>query len=547
MKNNNERIVYMCWDAPKYGKNMLFVPLQRLKDGKNNHNKRIDITTILYLYVEKTLDYDRYKNTFHDENSHGLKWGDGLTTRERIEILKQECSENGKEFKPLCIKEKDLPYDDSNNIIKLQAAIEKIVFPELAKLNPKELHIGLVSGTREMIYTWISLFATSKLTRCVGDIVALWRFSTKMQDDPNQYERLFDLEIDKNPYIDAIELKAHENKTIDSTVELEGTDLVKNNCLLNAPMLLMGERGIGKSTIVETIILPEKQRRGLVDKQKGVQTVICGQLDGNLAESELFGHIKGAFTDADKDKAGAIELANGGILFLDEIQDLPRPTQRKLLRVLQTNKFNRIGDPGKAKEKESHFQLVCASNRPYQELKEKLDPDFFDRIAVFVTKIKPLRELNIETIKKIWENRWKYCRSRNKNAFILPEEPDDFSLVKDILLASKMNGNIRDIEQLIFYIARDVYNGTDVISENNKKLNYKTALKNWQDDYNEKYASQDNPTINIPELLEQEKWDGMNKLLRKWLAEQSIQAFGTLKKAAVKMDCEPKTLTNARK
>ena len=538
---NNERIIYMCWDAPKYGQNMLFHPLNLLKNGLNNRNKKIEISTILYLYCEKTLDENKFKS-FHDHN-YGINLGDGLTTRERIKVLEEKYKKEGKEFKPLCINEKDLPFDDSNNFIKLQDAVERIVFPELVRLNPKELHIGLVSGTREMVYTWISLFATSKFTRCVGDIVTLWRFSTKLQDDENQYKELFDLDVKKNPYIDAIELKIYESNSVD-IIELEGYDLAKKNCLLNAPMLLLGEKGIGKSSIVDLIILPEKKRHQLVEKHKGVQTVMCGQLDGNLAESELFGHIKGAFTDANEDKVGAIELANGGILFLDEIQDLPRTTQRKLLRVLQTNKFNRVGAPGKNNEIESHFQLVCASNRPYQELKEKLDPDFFDRIAVFITKIKPLREQKVETIEKIWTNRWAYCRSRNKNAFILPEKPDDFSLVKNTLLASKMYGNFRDIEQLIFYIARDVYNGTDVISERNKKENYEIALKNWENDYNEKYTL---PKLkDMAEIMEQEKWDGMNKLFKKWLSEQAEQIFGSQKEAAKILDCETKTLRNAK-
>ena len=111
-------------------------------------------------------------------------------------------------------------------------------------------------------------------------------------------------------------------------------------------MLILGERGIGKSCIIESTIVPIKQTKGYIDKTQ-VTTIVCGQLSSTLAEAELFGYEKGAFTGADSQKKGKIELADKGILFLDEIQDLPQPVQRQLLRALQEKKVRRIGSNDK--------------------------------------------------------------------------------------------------------------------------------------------------------------------------------------------------------
>ncbi|NVZ67150.1 sigma 54-interacting transcriptional regulator, partial [Pseudomonas gingeri] len=96
-----------------------------------------------------------------------------------------------------------------------------------------------------------------------------------------------------------------------------------------APLLILGERGTGKSRLVETQVATLKQR------PNKVVTLACGGLESTLAESLLFGHVKGAFTGAAQERKGLLAQATGGILFLDEIQDLPRPVQRQLVRVFQ--------------------------------------------------------------------------------------------------------------------------------------------------------------------------------------------------------------------
>lgn len=525
--------VLALWDAPKMGEWIFFKSFYCLKEKKK-------ITEILLLCCEQNLNNDEFRqNQGKDNKSTNLT---NHNTKERIDFLIDYFKNSSINFHPLVIPESAIPVGKADDIPTIQNAIEGFVFPELIRINPDYLHITLASGTSEMIYAWISLYSTSKLTRAFGDKVTLWHFSDdniRTKNGKIKYDEIFELSVPKNDYIDAIELEAHNNQEI-KPIELESDSTIKRNCLFNTPILLLGERGIGKSTLVETTIFTEKFKQGLIDNTK-IQTVVCGQLDNELADDTLFGHVKGAYTGAEKDSIGAVQQANGGILFLDEIQDLPKQSQRKLLRVLQEHKFHRQGELDK--EIDSNFQLVCASNQSLSEVQKKLDPDFFDRIAVFVTTLTPLRKLPESKLEELWENRWLHCCKKYK----LPDVPDSFNLVKETLIESEMYGNIRDVEQLIAYIARDVYQGSPFKSENAKQEAYVCVLKKWKNDYKAKYANKIASSSNFSRtLLEKEKWDGMNKLFKKWLAEQSEEIFGSQINAAKAMDCETKTLRNAK-
>ena len=110
-----------------------------------------------------------------------------------------------------------------------------------------------------------------------------------------------------------------------------------------------------------------------------------------------------------------------------------------------------------------------------------------------------------------------------------------------------MYGNIRDIEQLIAYIARDVYQGVQTKTERAKTELYEDVLFEWKKDYTEKYTNRIEAMVdNSKSLLEKENWEGINKLFKKWLAEQAEQIFGSQTKAAKAMKCESKTLRNAK-
>lgn len=111
----------------------------------------------------------------------------------------------------------------------------------------------------------------------------------------------------------------------------------------------------------------------------------------NLVESELFGHVKGAYTDAVSDRMGAFEYANGGTLFLDEVGDMPMSTQIKLLRVLEENQITRVGDNKSIKV---NVRLLSATNRPLEDLVAQglFRNDLFYRLKVVTVHLPPLRE-----------------------------------------------------------------------------------------------------------------------------------------------------------
>lgn len=154
---------------------------------------------------------------------------------------------------------------------------------------------------------------------------------------------------------------------------------------VNVPVLIQGESGTGKE-LVAAAIHNEGHRAN-----KPFVPVNCSALPEGLLESELFGHVKGSFTGALRDKKGRFELAHGGTLFLDEIADLPKVVQAKLLRVLQEGKFERVGDE---KTISVNVRLISAANR---DLKNEVElghfrDDLFYRINVVPVYLPPLRD-----------------------------------------------------------------------------------------------------------------------------------------------------------
>ncbi|MEP6926362.1 MAG: sigma-54 dependent transcriptional regulator, partial [Ginsengibacter sp.] len=153
----------------------------------------------------------------------------------------------------------------------------------------------------------------------------------------------------------------------------------------NYSIILYGESGTGKEVIAKTI--HETSNR----KSKPFVAMDCGTLSKELAGSELFGHVRGAFTGAVNDKEGHFELANGGTLFLDEVVNLSPEIQAALLRVIQERKFKRVGG---TKEMDVDVRIIVASNENLQEAykKGKFREDLYHRFNEFSINLPPLRE-----------------------------------------------------------------------------------------------------------------------------------------------------------
>ena len=153
----------------------------------------------------------------------------------------------------------------------------------------------------------------------------------------------------------------------------------------NGRVLIRGESGTGKELVANTI-----HQLG-ARKDKPFVKINCAAFPVNLIEDELFGHMRGAFTDARQNKAGLFELANGGTLFMDEIGDMDYSLQARLLRVLEDGRVRRIGGTA---EKQVDVRVLAATNRPLEEMvtKNEFREDLYYRLASLPIDVPPLRE-----------------------------------------------------------------------------------------------------------------------------------------------------------
>ena len=158
-----------------------------------------------------------------------------------------------------------------------------------------------------------------------------------------------------------------------------------------ASVLLQGESGVGKELVAHAIHAQSPRADGPLVK------VNCASIPKELFESEFFGHVKGAFTGAHRDRVGRFQLADGGTIFLDEVGEIPLELQSKLLRVLQESEFERVGDDV---TRSVDVRVVAATNRNLEQLivDGEFREDLFYRLSVFPVDVPPLREREEDVI-----------------------------------------------------------------------------------------------------------------------------------------------------
>ena len=213
-------------------------------------------------------------------------------------------------------------------------------------------------------------------------------------------------------------------------------DLLEKIAPTKTNILITGESGTGKELAAKAIHYNSSR------KDKPFVTLNCGAIPESLIESELFGHMKGAFTDAIITKKGLFEMADEGSIFLDEISELPLLMQVKLLRVLQDKEFKRVGGTDDIRV---DVRIISATNKDLEEaVKEKrFREDLFYRLNVIQMKMPPLRDRKEDIPILAAHFLKKYSEELNKN--ILKISPDALNM----LLNYEYPGNVRELQNII--------------------------------------------------------------------------------------------------
>ncbi|RME25060.1 MAG: sigma-54-dependent Fis family transcriptional regulator, partial [Deltaproteobacteria bacterium] len=203
------------------------------------------------------------------------------------------------------------------------------------------------------------------------------------------------------------------------------------------PVLIVGERGTGKELVASALHRMSNRRDG------PFVTINCAAVSESLAEAELFGHAKGAFTDASEAKPGKFELADGGTLFLDEIGNMPPGIQKKILRVIEYQSFTRLRD---SKQIKVDVRITAATNAdlPAEIEKGRFRADLYDRLSFEVIRVPPLRE-RMEDLPALC--RYFIERFREEVPGIECTGISDEAL--DVLRGHDFPGNVRELKNLI--------------------------------------------------------------------------------------------------
>ena len=350
------------------------------------------------------------------------------------------------------------------------AAIRKIAEIALRRVraeNPEtHIFVHVSPGTPAMHAVWLVLCATGFITAPV----------TMIQGVPK------DKRADGAPPIEVVSVEfdtwlrriraSRPTSQHDDTANWDPTDLAADGAMrrvlrrldeladLPAPVLLLGERGTGKTTLANYLRATGRFQAvdGRGHPKPEWQSVVCGQFRGdvNLARSELFGHAKDAFTGATRERVGRLELADGDCLFLDEIADIDKDTQRLLIRAVEKGRFHRMGENA---ERSSTFRLICATNRTLAQLAGGvIDADFFDRIAVFTVEVPPLRACR-DDLPVFWRDILRRIAGKADVDARGWERFLDDDRVIGRLRADALPGNVRDLQRVAWHILAALHAG----------------------------------------------------------------------------------------
>ena len=245
------------------------------------------------------------------------------------------------------------------------------------------------------------------------------------------------LELERDYLRDEINVTIHYGEIIGDSEALKRT-LVQIEAVAKttASVLILGESGVGKEMIARAIHSNSDR------SEKPLVKVNCASIPNELFESEFFGHVKGAFTGAYRDRVGRLQLADGGTLFLDEVGEIPLGLQGKLLRALQEQEFERVGDERTTKVE---VRVVAATNKNLLEEVKKgnFREDLYYRLSVFPIEVPPLRERVSDIAPLAQQFLNSICLQQGRDVLPLSEAQ------AALLSLADWPGNIRELKNVI--------------------------------------------------------------------------------------------------
>lgn len=315
---------------------------------------------------------------------------------------------------------------------------------EVIILSTPLLKDGKADGIRSCIvdYSHYKILADERLKEANKETVKAYKLADKLKKELREHTSLGDL--------------------VSSSKEMKNLfQSIKMVADLPTTVLISGETGCGKELVAKQIHKCSSR------SDLPLVTVNCGALPDNLLESELFGYMKGAFTDAKEDKKGLFEQTNGGTIFLDEIGEMPMSMQIKLLRVIQEKKIMPIGS---AQEKDIDIRIIAATNKDLEQMVEEntFREDLYYRIKVVHLKVPPLRyrkvdippltDLFIEHFNTLFS---KKIRTISKDAL-------------NLLLKYDFPGNVRELKHIIEYAC--IFCETSIIEPDDLSEDFKAKI-----------------------------------------------------------------------
>lgn len=324
-------------------------------------------------------------------------------------------------------------------------AIEK----RLCEDRGHQITFHLSPGTPSMASVWIILAKTRYPAQLIQSSLEKGVRIVSLPFDISA-EYIPDLLASVDTRLEAMANESHSavtgfgNLLYQSTSMEKVVDLARRIALHRVPVLIEGETGTGKEVFARSIHAVGPR------KNKPLVIVNCGAIPEQLVESELFGHKRGAFSGADRDRLGHFVEANGGTIFLDEVGELPLAAQVKLLRVLQENEVMPVGS---SKVRKVDVRVISATNRSLlgEIGKGTFREDLFYRLAVFVLTLPALRnregDLNLLVNAKLE-------RINEENAGEIWAEPKELSPgARNILFRHSWPGNVRELEHTLLRAA----------------------------------------------------------------------------------------------